>query len=645
MRKILALIKTFIAYTLVGVLGHIIFYIANFSAIEAEGETAFFPMLWHALRLDVAIAGYASLIPGLIFTISVWWRDKALAYIWWTHSAIICFAMVLANVANIVLYGFWGFPLDSTPLFYLFTSPADAMASAGTLELLFGTAVTIFITFVIYHLIDRFVHPRRAIQGVRKHRSGRHHHHTPVNVKCLRTFVLLALTASLIIPIRGGFSVASNNVGSVYFSSNYRLNHTAVNPVFSFLYSVSHDEDFSSKYRFMYDWEATSLFDKMVYTKMRATDSTAVSAQSFALAPDFMKSMQAGKQGEKRGVNVVMVVMESFSKYIMTETGHVKGVTSTLDALSNEGVYFTNMYANSYRTDRALVSILSGYPAQPTTSLMKYPHKTNNLYGIARSLRNVGFQTKYIYGGDANFTNMSAYLHATGFEAILSDEDFDSKLPRNKWGVHDDALFSRAVSEIKEGNGSANRLFVLQTSSSHEPFDVPVSKFKDKALNAFYFTDQCLGSYIADLKKEGLWDNTLLLLVPDHVGCYPMPLDNFQLHRFQIPMILTGGAITETKRIDTICSQQDIPATLLTLLGVKHDDFKFSKDILDPKSPHFAFFTVNDAVGMATEDNQVIYDNVQQKTVLDQGKAKGKNLKSAQAYLQKLYDDIDSLSK
>ncbi|MGN0303696.1 MAG: LTA synthase family protein, partial [Prevotella sp.] len=76
---------------------------------------------------------------------------------------------------------------------------------------------------------------------------------------------------------------------------------------------------------------------------------------------------------------------------------------------------------------------------------------------------------------------------------------------------------------------------------------------------------------------------------------------------------------------------------------VKHSEYKFSKDLLDANAPHFAFFTVPDAVGMVTEDNQVIYDNEQKKTVLDQGPAKGKNLRNAQAYLQKLYDDIDQL--
>ena len=162
-------------------------------------------------------------------------------------------------------------------------------------------------------------------------------------------------------------------------------------------------------YRFMDDAEASRLFDEMKHTAMR---------------PD---SIGAYRINNVSGTRVVVVILESFSSYIMTEEGHVKGVTPTLDRLSKEGVYFNHFYANSFRTDRGLVSILSGYPAQPNMSLMKYPRKTNNLYSIARSLRNNGFHTQYVYGGDANFTNMRSYLMATGFQNIISEDDFPSE--------------------------------------------------------------------------------------------------------------------------------------------------------------------------------------------------------------------------
>ena len=184
-------------------------------------------------------------------------------------------------------------------------------------------------------------------------------------------------------------------------------------------------------------------------------------------------------------------------------------------------------------------------------------------------------------------------------------------------------------------------LRIFQTSSSHEPFDVPYSRLKDKRLNAFAYTDSVVGHLIREYSKLPRWKNTLVVLVPDHVGGYKEHLDNFDRSRYQIPLILAGGAIARPMKVALIGSQNDIAATLLGQLGVKHQDFLFSKNMMSDATPKFAFFDVPDAFGMVSEDNSIIYDNKAQKVVYDQGK-KGYNLKRGQAYLQKLYDDIAS---
>ena len=133
----------------------------------------------------------------------------------------------------------------------------------------------------------------------------------------------------------------------------------------------------------------------------------------------------------------------------MTTLGGEPDVAVQMDSLAKEGVLFTNFYANSFRTDRGLVAILSGYPAQPTTSIMKYPRKTQNLPAIAGSLRDAGYRTKYYYGGDADFTNMRSYLMSSGFENIISDQDFPVSERLSKWGAHDHLVFNRLLEDMK----------------------------------------------------------------------------------------------------------------------------------------------------------------------------------------------------
>ena len=93
-----------------------------------------------------------------------------------------------------------------------------------------------------------------------------------------------------------------------------------------------------------------------------------ISADSLLQAPDSLHSLFTTKRPD-----VLFIIMESFSSWLMTTLGGEPGVAVQLDSLAQEGVLFTNFYANSFRTDRGLVAILSGYPAQPTTSIMKYP--------------------------------------------------------------------------------------------------------------------------------------------------------------------------------------------------------------------------------------------------------------------------------
>ena len=197
----------------------------------------------------------------------------------------------------------------------------------------------------------------------------------------------------------------------------------------------------------------------------------------------------------------------------------------------------------------------------------------------------------------------------------------------------------RALLVKKEEKQKEPFLKLVQTSSSHEPFEVPFHRLYDKILNSFAYADSCVGDFVKQYQETPLWKNTLFVLVPDHQGAYPYPIEN-PLDGQTIPLILIGGAIKQPLVVDTYASQIDIAATLLAQLGLPHDEFTFSKNIMNPASPHFAYFTRPNYFGMITADNQLVY-NLDANTVqLDEGTAKGANLEKGKAFLQKLYDDL-----
>lgn len=328
--------------------------------------------------------------------------------------------MACIFIVDLGLYGFWGFRLDATPIFYFFSSPKDAIASVSFWFVLLGILAMLVYAAVLYSIFYIVLIRERKPLKIPYRRQ---------NV----SFALLLLTAALFIPIRGGFTVSTMNLSKVYYSQDQRMNHAAINPAFSFMYSATHQNNFEKQYRFMDPQKADELFAEMV-------DKPAVTADSI---PQLLNTQRP---------NIIFIILESFSTHLMETFGGHPNVAVNMDKFAKEGILFSNFYASSFRTDRGLLAILSGYPGQPSTSIMKYPEKTDKLPSIPRSLRNAGYSLEYYYGGDADFTNMRSYLVSSGIERIVCDKDFPLSERTGKWGAQDHVLFQRLMKDTRRKN-------------------------------------------------------------------------------------------------------------------------------------------------------------------------------------------------
>ncbi|MEG1904470.1 MAG: LTA synthase family protein, partial [Bacteroidales bacterium] len=337
--------------------------------------------------------------------------------------------------------------------------------------------------------------------------------------------------------------------------------------------------------------------------------------------------------------NVILIVLESFSAKIVEPLGGISEVAPTMNRLYDEGIAFTNFYANSFRTDRGLVSILSGYPAQPSTSIMKYPAKTQSLPSLSGTLKNAGYDLEFLYGGDADFTNMRSYFMSAGFNRIVADQDFPVADRLSKWGVNDEKTFRFLSESLKEQSQPFMKMFL--TLSSHEPFDVPMHKFDDPYLNSVAYTDSCLGVFMDELKASPLWDNTLVILVPDHAMHYPASISISEPGRYHIPMIWAGGAISKPQRIDTYGSQIDIAASLLHQMQLPYDDFTFSKDLFNTNNRQFAYYTFKDGFGILKDSATFVYDCASDRAIMRTDNADREIEQEGKAFLQCLYNDLD----
>lgn len=566
-------------------------------------------VITHGLLLDCTVSGYLTVIPLLCILVSVWLPGtfyQKLIKGYFLATGLLVAAIFAVDVA---LYGYWGFRLDATLFFYL-QSPADAMASVpiGTFFLQF--LLFLIYAYGIYWVFKRFVVPLFPT--------------TPAHNRLGGTIVILLLGGILFIPIRGGVTTSTANVGMVYFSKNQFLNHSAINPAFSLLASLSKQQDFAAQFDFFPEEER-----KERYAALTAHNNLP------------MNDVDTEKLLTTDRPNILIILMESFTANVIEAVGGEVGITPNLNRLSREGVTFTNMYANSFRTDRGIVAVLNGYLAQPTTSIMKYPAKSQTLPSIAKSLGEQGYTADMLYGGDINFTNMQSYFFSSGYSQITADRDFPLSSRLSKWGANDDITFTHLYESIKDRDEKAPWLSTFLTLSSHEPFEVPYHHLEDPYLNSVAFTDSCIGSFVDKLKELPVWKKTLIVLVSDHGYRYPSSLTDYEPRRFHIPMIWLGGAVKEPTVIETYANQTDLAATLLSQLGLPHDQFIFSRDILAPGYPEYSFYTFTNGFGFIDSTGVSVYDNESNKPLIENPAAGSEErLNRGKVLLQTLYDDL-----
>lgn len=581
--RVLFLLRTYVVAVAVFLFAKVVFMLSLRSSQPFSlGDV--YDVLHHGLTLDLSTALYFIVFPLLFTLASLWVSGRTTRRLLRVYFFLVSVAFSLAFVADTALYPHWGYKLDSTCLQYL-ASPTVAAASVPTWLLIAGLLLIIVLAALFF-----FLFTFRMPQYARLRRRW------PF---CLLTLVAVPL---IFIGIRGGLDESTTNVGQAYYSQRAFLNHSAVNPVFNFLSSFESTVRTDVRYIYYTDEECQALLDSIFPTE--------------SLAPDTLL--------RTRRPNIVIVMMESCSGQFTMISGRNE-VTPNLNRLADEGIYFSECYANSFRTDRATVSIFSGYPAFPTMSLQKNLSKNAKLPGLARTLLRAGYTTSYYYGGDINFTKKGSYLINSGFEHLSSQEDYPRQLRRmSKWGVHDEYVFDRIAQEIESWSPQDTVLHLIgyNTLSSHEPWQVPHQALADPVDNAFHYLDACVGQFISRLRKSPAWDNLLVVILPDHGINYAGHDETSQV-KMHIPMLWLGGAVREPRVVDAFCNQCDLAATLFGQLGLPHDDFPFSRDVLSQNYTRpLAWHTFNNGFSLVDSTGFFVYDLTADTPIVGSGKEK-----------------------
>lgn len=608
-RKLLTIVATYLTTVVMMALQKPLFLLWYAEQAAEASSAELLGVSLNGLLLDSTVAGYISAIPWLIMLVAEWIAipDKVMRRVLNTYFVIIALVASLMVAVDFGLFRHWGFRLDSTIIPYLAT-PKEAAASVTWSDL--WPAVLLFVAYAAL-----MIAVWRGVTNI--YRTER----VSILRRALHTAIWIVVGGLIFLAIRGGTGTSPANVSKVYFSDNMFLNQAATNPIFSFLSSASRSELKEGDYRYFSDEECERMFEQLQSPQADA-DTTAV-----------LNTTRP---------NVVLIILESFGRTITDEVIDGKEVTPYLNALKSEGIWFENLFANSFRTDRGTVAIMSGYSTHPKVSVMKYPQKAHTLPAIARSLHAEGYTTTFTYGGDANFTNTISYLYGTGIERVTDQRTLPLNVPLAQWGYADDVVCEYFADEVLELASAEKPYFAtLLTLSSHEPFDVPYSAFENKILNAAAFTDECIGKMIERWKQSPAWEDMLVVLIADHGIAYPEEFQAGELPRQRIPMLWTGGAIEQGGMVvENFASQADLAATLLRQMDIATDGFEFSKDIFNPALPHYGFWTFNNGFGVISQEGYVRYDCTNNTIIESEGDRVEQFTLAGKAIIQTMHKDL-----
>ena len=594
----------YVLFLLVFALGKGCFLLYNQSVEPSTCVDAF--QVWrHGFSMDISTAGYLIAIPWLCSLVGIWWKGMPLRKVLLPYYVLISFLLMAIIVGDVVMYEFWKFKIDATVFSYLH-STEGATSSVSTWFLVSRVGCFLLASVALSWL---------CIRATPKH--------FPVYTqRFVRSILMLLLGGLIFLGIRGGVQESTMNVGVAYYSPRLYLNHAAVNPAFSLVASLSKRTDYSHQFDYLSEEERAAIFAPL-YTTVE---------ESSELCDTLLRTSRP---------NILLIMMEGFGGKFIEKLGGIPDVAPHISRLIEEGVFFDQFYANSFRTDRGTLSVFSGWTSYPNVSLMRVPGRTATLPSLAHELNAVGYACDYLYGGDIKIMGKRGYLVAAGYDQLTSEDDFSlSERNESKWGVNDGSTAQRVFQMIKERPSDALWHMGYQTLSSHEPFEVPYHRLDDEKLNAFAYTDQCVGDLVDSLRTLPQWDNLLVIILPDHGFLYDLTYENPEF--FHIPMLWLGGAIREPRRINVLMNQSDLCATLLAQMGLSHDHFPWSRNVLSPsyRNP-FVYSSFPGGILFRDSTGVTVFDITSQQPITEEPAPSAERIRKAQAILQTSYDLLE----
>ena len=543
-------------------------YYVNVLRLEHIPFPEVLEVFWYSMKLDLATTCYILIFPFFISVFQCFLKFRWLNRVNQIYTGLVIFLYSLTTVAEMGIYAEWKTKLTYKVIKYLY-HPSEIYNSVetGTFILLVFMLFFIFSAGLLLYLKVFFI---------------------KVEVKKRSIFaalIYIVITPALLfIGMRGGVQQIPINQSESYYSDHNILNIAAVNNAFNLYISV---------------FENLPNFARNPYVFMDEKKARKIVRELYATPKDSTINVLTTKKP-----NIVLIILESWSADLIEDLGGNPGITPEFKKLEKNGILFDHIYATGSRSEQGMASIFGGFPAHPVSCITVQPDKFVKLPSLPQLLESNGYTTSFYFGGQLIYGNIKSYIMYNGFDKIMEVYDFPEKFPRGKLGIHDEFTLGYMLNDLR---GMKRPFFSsLFTVSTHSPWDQPFPKLlkwgdnEREYINAAYYTDHCLGEFFRNAVKEPWYSETLFILVADHSHNSYRNWHGESMEYHRIPLLFLGGAIKkefQNTRCHKLGNQHDIAATLLAQLDIPPTAFKWSKNLLNPYSPEFAYYSTEDGVG------------------------------------------------
>jgi len=524
-------------------------------------------ILVQGVRADLILLGYCIALPLLL---APFFAHKVSARMWhagtaaWATIALVLIVFIELASPQFIMQ----FDVRPNRLFVEYLShPKEVFATLWNgfrIALVLGVTFSIIIGLALFHLL------RTASKNTASWSSKR----------LLLTWPLIFIL--VFFQIRSTTAHRPANTAMFAITGDAMVNSLVINSAWSVLDAINSMRK---------EANSSEIYGAMPIAKVLAEVKAApwLSGYQFNSADLPTLHQQAAAVARDKPLNLVIVLEESLGATFVESLGGLP-VTPELEKLKHEGWWFEQLYATGTRSVRGIEAVVAGYAPTPARSVVKLSLAQNNFYTLALGLGKQGYQTEFVYGGEAHFDNMRGFFTGNGFQNIVDRSAMKPKF-EGSWGASDEDLFDKALERLDQLHAEKKPFFsLIFSSSNHEPFEFPDGKItlhdssKQTVNNAVKYADYALGKFISAARKQAYWKDTVFLIVADHDNrVYGNSL--VPIKKFHIPGLILGADI-QPKRITTIASQIDLGPTLLSLMGVSSEHPMIGRDLAkDSETP------------------------------------------------------------